>query len=81
MFFKRKSVEYWVEHEQELRKDLRLNLWISLALIPIYVVLWHYQMVLLFVVASITGFVFFELIVDFLSLQEVKVRLRRINDS
>ena len=81
MFFARKSVEYWIEHEKELRKDIRFDLWISLALIPLYVFLWHYQIVLFIVTVSITGFIFFDLVVKFLSLQEVKIRLGRQNDS
>ncbi|MBU72840.1 hypothetical protein [Spongiibacter sp.] len=81
MFFKRKSVEYWMKHEKKLRAEVQFNLRVSLILIPTYMLLWHFQIVLFIVLVSISGYIFFNLIVSLLALQEVKARLGRPNDS
>ncbi len=79
--FKRKPVEYWIKHQQKLKKDIKLKSRIALFLIVLYILLGAYNILLLVIVISITGYIFLDLFIDILSIEEVKTRLRSTIDS
>ncbi len=57
-----------------------LNLWFALILIPVYVILWHFQIIMFLVTLTITGHIFLEIIFGFLALKEIQVRKKRLYD-